>query len=97
MLKAKAPLVARFMYDYHFFHHVSDPFIQQLQKELIHSLNQNSPRFIIEVDTDQPRVSGKDTSSVFPELKQLIGSHYRLAFHGMGFAILERKTDRTIR
>jgi hypothetical protein len=93
MLIAKTPLATRFLYDYHFFHHVSHPYIQGLRREFIRSLHEKQPRFIIEVETDQPRISGRDTSSDFPALKAFITSRYNLAFYGDGFAILERKTD----
>lgn len=96
MLIAKIPLATRFMYDYHFFHHVSHPFIKGLRMEFIQSLHKHPPRFIIEVDTDQPRISGRDTSPVFPELKAFIISQYNLAFYGDGFAILERKIDSAV-
>lgn len=96
MLEAKVPLATRFMYDYHFFHHVSHPFIQRLREEFIQSLYQKPPRFMIEIETDRPRVSGKDTSSDFPELKKFVVDNYQSAYRDAGYAILERKDKNSI-
>jgi hypothetical protein len=90
MLLAKADLATRFMYDYHFYHHVSSPYIQGLRRTFISQLRDAPPRFIIAVYTNKPWVTGADTTNEFPELSQFLYSCYRMAHQGDGYSILER-------
>ena len=64
MLLAKARIASRFMHDYHFYHHVSEPFIQELRRRLLEDLNNHPPRFV--VDWQTVMVSGEDTADEFP-------------------------------
>ena len=90
MLLAEAKLATRFMYDYHFYHHVSSPVIQELRKLFIGQLRRASPRFVIEVFTKKPWVSGVNSTRSFPELRRFLGAHYTVAFQGNGYLIYER-------
>jgi len=47
MLMARAPLATRFLYDFHFYHHISSPYIQALRREFMNELAAAKPRFII--------------------------------------------------
>ena len=89
MLIAEAPLATRFMYDYHFYHHVSNPFIRSLRGEFMAQLARAHPRFIIEVQINKPRVWGVDTTRSFPELESFVARNYRVAFQGDGYRIHE--------
>jgi hypothetical protein len=91
MLLAEAQLATRFMYDYHFYHHVSLSFVQELRQSFIDQLRKASPRFIIEVHTRKP--SGIDSKGSFPALHNLLDAHYTVAFEGNGYLIYERATD----
>lgn len=91
MLIAKAPLATRFMYDYHFYHHVSSPYIQTLRRSLIKEMKRVSPRFVIEVSTKRPWVFGKDTTRAFPALRKLLKKRYRLTLKGDGYRVYELK------
>lgn len=91
MLLAKARLATRFMYDYHFYHHISSPYIQALRESFIDQLHEASPRFIIDVQTDFPRVSGFDTTDEFPQLQQFLNDNYTVAHKGNGYVIYEHK------
>ena len=93
MLLAEAKLATQFMCDYHFYHHVSSPFIQGLRRSFISQLRKASPRFIIEVLTNKPWVSGIDTTSKFPELRQFLDDYYTVAYEGDGYLIYERMND----
>jgi hypothetical protein len=92
MLLSEARLATTFMYDYHFYHHVSRPLIQELRRSFIRQLQTSRPRFVIEVETNKPWVSGLDSNRSFPELKDLLNRHYVVAFRGNGYLIHERKT-----
>lgn len=90
MLIAKARLATEFLYDYHFYHHLSSPLIQALRGEFMDQLIQAKPRFIIEIETQKPWVSGHDTSREFPELKAFIQAGYAAVHAGDGYRIHER-------
>ncbi len=79
MLLAEARLSTRFLYDYHFYHHISSPYIKQLKKSFISHLRHTSPRFIIAVKEGKPWVSGIGTTRKFPELQQVLAEDYTLA------------------
>lgn len=88
----QAPLATRFMYDFHFYHHDSSPYIQQLRAEFITSLTRSSPRYIVEIlPPAKPIVSGIDTSQEFPALRNLIERDYSVAARGESWIIYEHK------
>ena len=93
MLLAKAKLATQFMYDYHFYHHVSSPVIQGLRQSFISQLRKASPRFIIEVMMDKPWVWGIDTTREFPELRKFLDNCYTVAKTTDGYLIYERKNN----
>jgi hypothetical protein len=92
MLLAEARLATRFMYDYHFYHHVSSPYIQGLRQSFLSQLRMASPRFIIDVETFKPWVSGPDTTHEFPELRRFLEDSYDVVFEGNGYFIYERRS-----
>ena len=92
MLLSEAKLATRFMYDYHFYHHVSTAYTQKLRASFIDQLRSAAPRFIIEIHTDKPWVSGVDSTREFPELGTFLDDHYEVAFRGDGYCIYERET-----
>jgi hypothetical protein len=92
MLIARAPIATRHVYDFHFYHHVSRPYIQELRRRFITDLTDARPRFLIEMTTDdKPWVSGRDTTRRFEALEALIRGDYTVAVEGKGFRIHERR------
>jgi len=91
MLVARARLATTFLCDPQFYHHVSQPFIQGLRNRFVRELKAARPRFIIEVVTDKPWVSGPDTTREFPELQNLMKSQYIVALKGDGYNIYEKR------
>jgi hypothetical protein len=90
MLMAKTPLATRFMYDFHFYHHVNSPYIQALRREFMNELSEKKPRFIIEVIKNRTWPRGKNTSREFLELNSFLEKHYVKAQTGKTYRILER-------
>lgn len=90
LLLARAPLGTRFLYNYHFYHHVSSPYIQQLRAEFVDQLKTREPRFVIEFDRRWSRIRGVDTSSEFRELEALLERDYEVVREGEGYSVLER-------
>lgn len=89
MLISEAVVATPYIYDYHFYHHVSEPYIQEIRKRFIEQLKEEKPRFIIDMAV-KPRPKGEDTTTEFPELKKFIGESYIVVYVGDGFKILER-------
>ena len=91
MLQAKALPATRFLYTFHFYHHVDSPFIRRLRKEFVDALSARPPRFLLEA-TDSPVPHGKGTSDRFEEFDQWREAHYRVVASGDGYRIWELKS-----
>jgi hypothetical protein len=90
MLETRAPLVTSYVFDFYFYHHISDPYIQSLRSDFMTQLQEAQPRFIIEVTAiDKPWVSGEDTSRDFPELRVFLDEYYSITIQGEGYSIHE--------
>ena len=90
MLEARAPLATRFMYDFHFYHHVDTPYIARLRRQFLRQLATTRPRFVIEVSGGRPWPTGPGTTEDFPMLRQLLESEYRVVREEETYRILER-------
>ena len=90
MLMAEAVAATPFIYDYHFYHHISQPYIQELRKRFVQDLTEARPRYIIHM-LKMPRPYGKDTTSKFLELQDFIINNYFVVFKTNEFTIWERK------
>lgn len=90
MLIAQAQIATPFVYDFHFYHHVSSEYIQNLRRRFLKDLTASNPRFIIQIRTAKPWVSGFDTTREFEELQNLLNANYSEVFEGNGYAIYER-------
>ena len=88
MLIAGARPATPYIYDYHFYHYVSDPYIQEIRRRHISRLHAEPPRFLIDVD-DQLRPTGIDTTDTFPELDRFVVENYDVVMTGKGYRILE--------
>ncbi|HTO71973.1 MAG TPA: hypothetical protein VMR31_19100 [Myxococcota bacterium] len=89
MLIARAQLATPFLYDFHFYHHVSSPFIQGLRARFMAALRTAPPRFVLRLEA-RPWPSGPDTTREFPELEEFLAQHYAVSARGDGYQILER-------
>jgi hypothetical protein len=95
MLRVGAAPASRFVYDFHFYHHVSSPFTRSLRRELVASLERDPPRFVLHVGGTLPesgdwRPSGDDCGGDFPELTSLLETRYREVAREGEARILER-------
>ncbi|UCG60549.1 MAG: hypothetical protein JSV52_09450 [Candidatus Zixiibacteriota bacterium] len=91
MLMAQARPATRFIYDFHFYHHVSDPYIAALRQEFMRELSAKMPRFIIQVLDKRPWPKGEDTSRQFPGLTSFLQQNYMIAKRGRTYLIFERR------
>ncbi len=90
MLRAEMTPGTTFVYDFHFRHHVSSPYIQQLRARFLREMNGNAPRFVIRIHRRSP-FTGPDTAPDFPALDALLAERYRPALIEPPFEILERR------
>lgn len=91
MLLARAKPATRYLYDYHFYHHVSHPYVRNLRRSFLADLKAARPRFIIESQVVRPRVRGRDTARSFFALETFLQNHYTQVRRGDGYSIFERK------
>jgi hypothetical protein len=90
MLMARAPLATRFMYDFHFYHHISSPYVRRLRREFVDELRAKTPRYIIQVFDKRPWPTGTDTTREFPELQTFLEQDYATVQQGTTYRILEK-------
>jgi hypothetical protein len=92
MLETRAPIATSYVFDFYFYHHVSNPYIQSLRNDFMTQLGESKPRFIIEVTAiDKPWVSGEDTTREFPELRAYLAEHYSVTMEKEDYVIHELK------
>jgi hypothetical protein len=91
MLLAEAELATRFMYDFHFYHHIDSPYIAALRTEFLGQIRSAPPRFVIEIIRDKPWVRGANTARSFPDLSQVLKEKYWVGDKDPYFIIYVRK------
>ena len=95
MLLSEARLATHFLYDYPFYIHVSSDYTRLLRQQFIRQLGESRPRFIIEVTTHKPWVSGVDTTREFPELSHILEENYAVVHSGDGYQVYQLNADNT--
>jgi hypothetical protein len=92
MLENRARTATPYIFDFYFYHHVSNPYIRSLRADFMNELQTAAPRFIIEVTAaDKPWVSGEDTSHEFPALRAFLEKNYSIAIQKDDYVIYERE------
>jgi hypothetical protein len=94
MLIDRARLATSFLYDFHFYHSVSSPYIRALRRRFVGELTRSAPRYVIMVTADRPWPTGTDTSQDFPELRQVLQGEYHAVRSAETYTILERNGPR---
>ena len=90
MLETRTPIATPYVFDFCFYHHVSNPYIQSLRVDFVHQLQSASPRYIVEVTAiDKPWVSGEDTTREFPELRAFLMDNYSVTMDRNDYIIYE--------
>jgi hypothetical protein len=87
MLIARVPAAQRFIYDYHFFHHLDRPVIQRWRQEFLTTFRTERPTYVIHFPG--VRVSGLNTAPTWPDLEFELAENYEIALAGDGYAILQ--------
>jgi len=90
MLISEAVLATPYIYDVHFYHHISEPYIREIRWRFLQQLMKEMPRFIIDIN-GEPMPWGRDTTTEFPELQYFMDENYVVVYKDIGFKIFERK------
>jgi hypothetical protein len=91
MLISKAKPATQFIYDFHFYHHVSNSYMQGLRKRFIAELEAVKPRFMIDVSDYYKRpLANESEAPYFSELFRILNHSYQPALRGSGYVIYER-------
>ncbi|MBM3217368.1 MAG: hypothetical protein FJZ38_01570 [Candidatus Rokubacteria bacterium] len=86
LLRARLVQPTRFVYDFHFFHHVEAPMIQRLRAELLRDLRARPPAVVVLWEPGWPS-GGYERIAAFPALATWLEEHYVLARQGDGYRI----------
>ncbi|MBX3036583.1 MAG: hypothetical protein KF758_06700 [Anaerolineales bacterium] len=91
MLETRALIATDYVFDFYFYHHISNPYIQNLRNDFMNQLQESMPRFIIEVTSaDKPWVGGDDTTRTkFPELQNFLDENYSITIQKDDYIIYE--------
>ena len=73
LYRARIPLQGRFIYDFHFYHHVDHPYIRGLRKDFIAAATNPPPELILQFSSWRP--NGRTCSEEFPELQDLLRNY----------------------
>jgi hypothetical protein len=92
MLLAGAQPATSFVYDFHFYHHVSDPYIRGLRARFLAELESSAPQFIIK-SRFGPFPSGPDTNRAFPGFQRILREHYNKVAETLAYTVYERRAD----
>ena len=91
MLLAETRLATRFMYDYHFYHHISSSPVRHLREIFIAELQFAKPDFVIVAqERFKSSVRGFDTSDHFDALEEFLDQYYELIQEEDAYHILAR-------
>jgi hypothetical protein len=81
----------RFVYDFHFFHDVSDPRVQALRAEFVAGLAHGRPAAVVIMRETWLR-PGYERLDAFPEARDLLARDYALAVEGDGYRIYAKRS-----
>jgi hypothetical protein len=91
-LRLGLPPATRFIYDFHFFHDVSDARIEALRAEFLTSLAAGRPAAVVILEDSWP-VPGYGRLDAFPALRRTLDESYEVAVEGAGYRIHAKRSD----
>jgi hypothetical protein len=83
----------RFIYDFHFYHDVEQPYVRRLRAELLEGLRARPPAAVVLFEEGWP-AGGYERLARFPALAEWLEAGYRLVEAGPGFRIYAARRDR---
>jgi hypothetical protein len=96
LLRTEHPIGTRFLYDYHFYHHVQTRVIQGLRAEFVSQLISCRVPFVLQVRREYEDVmTGIHTSDRFDELDRVLNERYESVHEGHIYRLLRLKQSDT--
>jgi hypothetical protein len=86
LLRLRARQPSRFLYDFHFYHDVSDPYVRGLRTELMAALRRRRPAAVVLFTPGWPS-GGYERVAGFPELDAWLRDGYQVSEEGDGFRL----------
>jgi hypothetical protein len=91
LLRLRVQEPTRFIYDFHFFHHVADPRVRALRAELVAGLTRQRPAAVVMMRDSWPQ-EGYQRLDAFPEVRDLLERDFVLAVEGDGYRIYAKRS-----
>jgi len=92
LLRQRLREPSRFLYDFHFYHHVGAPMIERLRAELVRDLGARAPALIVLWEPGWP-AGGYERIDGFPALRTLLETRYARAHDGDAYRIYAKRHD----
>jgi hypothetical protein len=92
LLRLRVRQPTRFVYDFHFFHHVETPVVRALRAELIRGLDARPPRFVVLFEQGWP-AGGYERIQGFPELAERLASRYDIVETSASYRLYAKRND----
>jgi hypothetical protein len=93
LLRTEHPIGTRFLYDYHFYHHVQTPIVQKLRTEFVAELSSRRVPYVLEVRKSYKDVmTGLNTSDRFDELDHVLNESYQSVYEGRIYRLLKLRS-----
>lgn len=89
MLLTERKIATKYLYDYHFYHHVSHATIRELRRDFLKEIRQNRPDYFVDMHK-KSTVSGFDTSTEFPGLRTVLQEDYTMVLTHSNYTIYKR-------
>jgi hypothetical protein len=89
MYRAQARIGSSFIYDFHFYHHCEETFIQALRGKMIQEIDTNRPRYVIKFNNAW-RTTNNGECQHFPALENILEEQYVPVLDSKDYVILER-------
>ncbi len=94
MLLAEVELATKYVYAFHFYHHVSSRYIRRLRRDFLARFDGARPDFVVVAKPVRPWVHGVDTTTRFPGLERRLRKRYVVIEDALRYAVLERADRR---
>ncbi len=91
LLRLRVRQPSRFLYDFHFYHDVSHPYVQGLRAELMDALRRRRPAAVVLFVPGWP-AGGYERVAGFPELERWLQDGYRVTEEGDGYRLYVERT-----
>jgi len=91
LLRLEYPIATRFLFDFHFFYSIDQPYIQKLRTEFLNALKLQPPKLFVVLKYGWP-IFGYIRLKSFPELYAWINENYKIMLQRPNYRIYKLKS-----